>query len=72
MKPALKAATFASRIASLLANFFSIHRMVTSVGRPYIHDTSPRANMFFDRSASFFETSSPSVARSVMDVMGTR
>ena len=72
MYPALNAARLASLISGFLANFCSIHRMVTSVGRPYIHDTRPSANMFFERSASFFVTSNPSVARTVIDVMGTR
>ena len=70
--PALNAARFASLISGFFANFCSIHRTVTSVGLPYIHDTSPSANMFFERSASFFVTSRPSVARTVMEVMGTR
>ena len=56
----------------LLTNFFSIHRVVTSVGRPYIHETSPSAKKFFDRSASFFEMGRPSVARTVIVVIGTR
>ena len=55
-----------------VANFFSIHRVVTSVGRPYIHDTSPRAKKFFDRSASFLVMGRPSVARIVIVVIGTR
>src|SRR6266567_865256 len=71
-QPALNAATFASRIGGFFLNLPSIHRSVTSVGRPYIHEISPRANMFFARSASFFVTSMPSAARSVMEVMGTR
>ena len=44
---------------------------MVSVGRPYIHDTSPRANMFFARSASFLLMPAPSVARTVIDVIGT-
>src|SRR5437867_809796 len=57
-------------MASLPLNFCSIHRMVTSVGRPYIHDTSPRANMFLARSASFLVMPIPSVARTVIEVIG--
>ena len=72
LKPALKAARFASRMGGFAANFFWIHLTVTSVGREYIHDTSPSANMFLARSASFFEMSRPSVARRVIEVMGTR
>ena len=40
-------------------------------GREYIHDSRPRANMFFARSASFFETSLAASARSVMLVSAT-
>ena len=44
---------------------------MVSVGRPNIHDTSPSANMFFARSASFLPMPTPSVARTVIDVIGT-
>jgi hypothetical protein len=55
------------------ANFFSIQVTVGSVGRPYIHETSPSANTFLQRAASRAEIPSmPSVARTVMDVIGTR
>ncbi len=40
-------------IASLRANFVSRNFTVPSVGRLYSHDSRPRANMFFARSASF-------------------
>ncbi len=46
--------------------------MVPSVGRLYSHDMSPRANMFFDRSASRFETSNSFRASTVSEVSGTR
>ena len=42
-----------------------------SLGREYIHDSRPRANMFLARSASFFEMSKPSSARTVIDVSAT-
>ena len=69
--PALNAATFASRISGLDPNFCSSQVIVGSVGRPYIQDTSPRANMFLARSASFFEIPRSSTARTVIEVIGT-
>src|ERR671934_87121 len=48
-QPARKAARFASRTPGVSANFFSTQSIVLCVGRPYIHDTSPRANRFFGR-----------------------
>ena len=71
MKPALKAATFASKISWREPNFFSSQLSVVSVGRPNIHDTRPRANMFLARSDSFLPIPMPSVARTVMEVIGT-
>ena len=53
-------------------NFRSSQFNVTSTGRAYIHETSPNANMFLERSASFFDSPSSSVARTVMEVIGTR
>ena len=44
---------------------------VVSVGRSNIHETSPSANMFFARSASFLLMPRSSVARTVIDVIGT-
>ena len=59
--------------AGVEANFSSIQRAVTSVGRPYIHETSPSAKRFFERAASrAVIPSMPSVARTVIDVIGTR
>ena len=69
--PALNAATLASRISGLLPNFRSSHSSVGAVGRSYIHDTSPSANMFLARSASFLPTPTGSTARTVMEVIGT-
>ena len=60
--PALKAARLASRTCGLLENFASIHLIVSAVGRVYIHDTSPRAKQFFERSASRGFTPSGSTA----------
>ena len=49
--------------AGLRANFCSIHFLVTSVGRPYSHDSTPSANRFLARPASRVEASStPSTA----------
>src|SRR3546814_18533809 len=68
--PALKAATFASRTRGLAENFSSIQRSVVSVGRVYIHETSPRAKKFFERSASLGFTPRCSTARWVSAVIG--
>ena len=44
-----------------------------SVGRPYIQETRPSANRFLERAASrAVMPSMPSVARTVMEVIGTR
>ena len=67
----MNAATFASKISWREPNFFSSQPSVVSVGRPNIHDTRPSANMFFARSASFFPIPMSSVARTVIDVIGT-
>ena len=56
----------------MLAKRFSIHSSVGSVGRVYIHDTSPRAKKFFDRSASRGFTPSGAATSLVSDVIGTR
>jgi hypothetical protein len=72
LKPARKAARLASRIGGFDSNFFSIQAMVESVGRPYIQETRPRAKKFFDRAASREVISMPSVARIVIEVIGTR
>ncbi len=47
----------ASAICGLDANFFLRKSSVTSVVREYIHDSSPSANMFFERAASFLPMS---------------
>ena len=58
-------------MAGFPANFLSSHLTVTSVGRLYIQDSRPRANMFLARSASFLLMSMASVARRVIEVIGT-
>ena len=65
--------TFASAISGRLApNFASRKSIVGSIGRPYSHDISPSANMFFERSASRGVTPSTSFsAPTVSDVSGT-
>ncbi len=71
MYPALKAATFASKISGFLAEL-SLEPLERGLGgRPYIHDTSPSANMFFARSDSFLLTPTGSIARTVIEVIGT-
>jgi hypothetical protein len=44
---------------------------VASVGREYIHDTRPSANMFLERSASFLLTSYSASAAMVRLASGT-
>jgi hypothetical protein len=44
---------FASAMSGFFANFSRRNRSVPSVGRWYIHDSRPSANMFLQRSASF-------------------
>ena len=44
---------FASASSGFFANFSRRNASVPSVPRWYIHDSSPSANMFFARSASF-------------------
>ena len=58
----------ASRMSGTLANRFSRKAIVVSVGRPYIHDSRPRANMFFARPASLRERPNSLTASTVMPV----
>ncbi len=68
----LNAFTFASAIAGRFANFVFRKSIVDSIGRPYSHDISPSANMFFARSASRGVTPSISLsAPTVIVVSGT-
>lgn len=69
--PALNAAMLAFMISGFFANFVCRNFRVPSVGRLYIHDSSPRANMFLARSASFLEMSKDSSALTVSEVNGT-
>ena len=45
--------------------------MVGSVGRPYIHDSRPSANMFFARAASLRDRPNSLTASTVMPVRST-
>jgi hypothetical protein len=67
-QPALKAVTFASRISGDLANRRSRNAIVDSVGRPYIHESIPSANMFFARAASLRDRPNSLTASTVMSV----
>lgn len=69
--PARNAVTFASAICGFLANLERRNRSVPSVGRLYIHDSSPSANMFFERSASLRESPKSLSASIVSVVSGT-
>ncbi len=51
-QPARNAAMFASRMSGTFANRALRKSIVVSIGRPYIHDSRPSANMFFARAAS--------------------
>ena len=62
---------FASAICGFLANFVRRNFSVPSVGRWYIHDSRPSANMFFDRSASLRDSSNSFSASTVSVVSGT-
>ena len=61
----------AAAISGLRRNLRSRKRIVPSVGRWYIQDSSPRVNMFFARSASFFPRPESLSASRVMLVSGT-
>ena len=53
------------------ANFSRRNRSVLSCGRWYIHDSRPSANMFFARSASFFDSPVSSSAPRVRVAIAT-
>src|SRR5262245_47277332 len=61
----------ASRTCGRDENFDSIQSSVGSTGRVYIHEISPRAKKFFDRSASRGFTPRSLHASSVRAVIGT-
>ena len=67
-QPALNAVMFASRMSGALAKRRSRNEIVDSVGRPYIQDSSPSANMFFARLASLRDSPNSLTASTVMSV----
>ena len=68
--PALSAAMLPWASAGFFANFYSSHSTVGSRGLLYIHESTPSANMFLDRSASFFVSPASLTASTVMAVIG--
>src|SRR3954469_5800136 len=68
--PALNAAVLASATCGVFPKRDVIHSNVGSTGRVYIHDTSPRAKKFFERSASRGLIPSGVTAPLVSDVIG--
>ena len=70
-QPDLNAVTLASRMSGALAKRFSRKAIVVSVGRPYIQDSRPSANMFFARAASLRERPNSLTASTVMPVRST-
>ena len=70
-QPALNAVTLASRMSGALANRFSRNATVVSVGRPYIHESRPSANMFLARDASLRESPNSLTASTVIPVRST-
>ncbi len=61
----------AAMMSGFLANFDFRNFSVPSVGRWYIHESSPSANMFFERPASLRERSNSLSASTVRVVSGT-
>ncbi len=61
----------ASATSGAEANFVSSQSIVASVGREYIHDMRPSANMFFARCLSLLPSGLSSSAPTVIVVMGT-
>src|SRR5438552_9416072 len=55
-QPALKAVMLASATSGRCTNLVRMKSSVDSVGREYIHDSSPSANMFLLRPASLRES----------------
>ena len=70
-QPDLKAVMLASRMSGTLANRLVRKAVVDSVGRPYIQDSSPRANMFFARAASLRDRPNSLTAATVIPVRST-
>ena len=67
-QPALNAVTLASRMSGAFAKRRSRNASVGSVGRPYIQESSPRANMFFARPASLRDSPNSLTASTVRSV----
>ena len=61
----------ASRMSGTLANRLVRNAVVDSVGRPYIHDSRPSANMFLAREASLRERPNSFTASMVIPVRST-
>ena len=70
-QPAWKAARLASRMSGRLANLRRRNASVPSTGRPYSHDSSPRANMFLAREASLRVSPNSLTAVTVIPVRST-
>ena len=70
-QPDLNAVTFASRMSGALAKRFSRNEIVVSVGRPYIQESRPSANMFLARAASLRERPNSLTASTVIPVRST-
>ena len=70
-QPALNAVMLASRMSGTFAKRWVRKVTVVSVGRPYIHESSPRANMFFARAASLRESPNSLTAATVIPVRST-
>ena len=58
-------------MSGLRTNFSRMKVSLVSIWRPYIHDSSPSANMFLARWPSFFDAPISSTAPSVSVVIGT-
>src|SRR5687768_6659938 len=71
LNPALRAARLASRTTSLEANRVLIQSRIGSIGRANIHDSTPRAKKFLERSASRGLAPVSLAASSVIEVIGT-
>ena len=67
-QPARNASRLASRMSGAFAKRRSRNAIVDSVGRPYIHESMPSANMFFARLASLRERPNSLTASTVMSV----
>ncbi len=67
-QPLLNAVTLASRMSGTLAKRRSRNVIVDSVGRPYIQESRPSANMFLARAASLRDRPNSLTASTVMPV----